>query len=212
MSVQDFKTQTLSSGAIWQAIGEAFRKLNPRWMMHNPVMFVVEIGSVFTTVDAVRLLAQGNASLFGFTMQIAVWLWLTVLFANFAEALAEGRGRAQAQALRSTRTETIARRIGPNGQIQTIAGTQLRKGDRVVVAAGETIPSDGTVIEGVASVDESTITGESAPVIRAAGGDTSAVIGGTRVLSDQIVVQITTNPGETFLDRMIALIEGDAFA
>lgn len=208
MSVQDFKTQTLSSGAIWQAIGEAFRKLNPRWMMHNPVMFVVEIGSVFTTVDAVRLLAQGNASLFGFTMQIAVWLWLTVLFANFAEALAEGRGRAQAQALRSTRTETIARRIGPNGQIQTIAGTQLRKGDRVVVAAGETIPSDGTVIEGVASVDESTITGESAPVIRAAGGDTSAVIGGTRVLSDQIVVQITTNPGETFLDRMIALIEG----
>ncbi len=208
MSVQELKSKTLSSKAVSQAIGEAFRKLNPRWMMHNPVMFVVEIGSIFTTIDAIRLLAEGNGSLFSFTLQIAIWLWLTVLFANFAEALAEGRGRAQAQALRSTRTETTARLIGPGGKIQIVPGTQLKKGDKVIVSAGETIPSDGTVIQGVASVDESTITGESAPVIRAAGSDTDAVIGGTRVLSDEITVLITTNPGETFLDRMISLIEG----
>lgn len=207
MSVHHLKSKTLSSQAVGQAIGEAFRKLNPRWMMHNPVMFVVELGSVFTTIDAIRLLAAGNDSLFSFTLQISIWLWLTVLFANFAEALAEGRGRAQAQALKSTRTETMARRIGQGGKIEVIPGTQLKKGDRVVVAAGETIPSDGTVVQGVASVDESTITGESAPVIRAAGSDTDAVIGGTRVLSDEITVLITTNPGETFLDRMITLIE-----
>ncbi len=208
MSIHELKSQALSSSAVSQAIGEAFRKLNPRWMMHNPVMFIVEVGSVFTTLDAVRLLIEGNASLFNFTLQIAIWLWLTVLFANFAEALAEGRGRAQAQALRSTRTETMARKIGPSGTIEAVPGTQLRVGDRVVVAAGEIIPSDGTIIEGVASVDESAITGESAPVIRAASGDMSAVTGGTRVLSDQITVQITANPGETFLDRMISLIEG----
>lgn len=208
MSVQELKTQTLSSSAVSQAIGEAFKKLNPRWMMHNPVMFVVEIGSVFTTLDAARLLINGNHSLFGFTLQIAIWLWLTVLFANFAEALAEGRGRAQAQALRSTRTETMANRIKSDGTVERVAGTQLKKGDRVRVVAGELIPSDGTIIDGAATIDESAITGESAPVIRAAGGDVSAVTGGTIVLSDEIVVEITANPGETFLDRMIGLIEG----
>ena len=208
MSAQELKVQPLSSGAIGQAIRDAFRKLNPRWMMHNPVMFVVEVGSVFTTLDAVRLLVDHKGSLFGFTLQIAIWLWLTVLFANFAEALAEGRGRAQAQALRSTRTETMARRVLADGRIETVSGTQLRKGDRVRVAAGDVIPSDGTVIEGTAAVDESAITGESAPVLRASGGDVSAVTGGTRVLSDEILVEITANPGETFLDRMIGLIEG----
>ena len=208
MSVEELKLQTLSSTAIGQAIGEAFRKLNPRWMMHNPVMFIVEVGSVFTTVDAVRLLAQGKASLFSFTLQIAIWLWLTVVFANFAEALAEGRGRAQAQALRSTRTETMARRLLADGTIQMVPGAKLVKGDRVRVQAGEIVPSDGTIIEGAASIDESAITGESAPVVRAAGSDMNAVTGGTRVLSDEIVVEISANPGETFLDRMIGLIEG----
>ncbi len=208
MSVQDLKSQTLSSSAVNQAIGEAFRKLNPRWMMHNPVMFVVEVGSVFTTLDALRLLLEGKGSLFSFTLQIAIWLWLTVLFANFAEALAEGRGRAQAQALRGTRTETMARRLNASGTFEMVPGTQLAKGNRVKVVAGEVIPSDGTIIEGAASIDESAITGESAPVVRAAGGDVSAVTGGTRVLSDEIIVEITANPGETFLDRMINLIEG----
>lgn len=200
--------ETQSGSMARQAIGEAFRKLNPRWMMHNPVMFVVEVGSVFTTLDAIRLLFTGQGSLFNFTLQIAMWLWLTVLFANYAEALAEGRGRAQAAALRSTRTETMAHRILAGGGEETIPGTALRKGDRVRVAAGELIPSDGTIVQGAASIDESAITGESAPVIRAAGGDASAVTGGTRVLSDEILIEITANPGETFLDRMISLIEG----
>lgn len=208
MSVQDLKSQTLSSSAIGSAIGEAIRKLNPRWMMHNPVMFVVEIGSVFTTLDVIRLAVAANHSLLGFTVQIAIWLWLTVLFANFAEALAEGRGRAQAQALRNARTETLARRIGPSGETILVPGTELKKGDQVMVSAGEIIPSDGTIIHGAASIDESAITGESAPVVRAAGGDVSAVTGGTQVLSDEILVEITVDPGETFLDRMIGLIEG----
>lgn len=190
-----------------QAVAESFKKLHPRWMVLNPVMFVVEIGSVFTTVDAVRYLIQGNHTLSGFTLQIAIWLWLTVLFANFAEALAEGRGQAQAAALRSTRTETTAKRL-VNGSVQMVSATELRKGDRVLIEAGDLVPGDGTVLEGTAAVDESPITGESAPVIRTSGGDNSAVTGGTRVISDHIVVEITANPGETFLDRMIALIEG----
>jgi K+-transporting ATPase ATPase B chain len=196
--------------AIWEwkivrrAILDAFLKLNPRKMMANPVMFVVEIGSVITTV----LLFKGGPA-FKFNLQITLWLWFTVLFANFAEAMAEGRGKAQADALRRARMETIANRlIGNNGQIEKVPSSKLRTGDLVFVSAGEFIPSDGEILEGVASVDESAITGESAPVIREAGGDRSAVTGGTRVLSDRIKVRITSNPGETFLDRMIALVEG----
>ncbi len=207
MAAQEAKWQEAPRSAVRQAIVDSFRKLNPRWMMHNPVMFVVEVGSVFTTADAVRLFIQAQSSLFSFTLQIAIWLWLTVLFANYAEALAEGRGRAQAHALRSTRTETIAKKLMPDGQIAEVPGTSLRKGDRVRVAAGEIIPSDGTIVHGAASIDESAITGESAPVIRAAGGDISAVTGGTRVLSDEITIEITADPGETFMDRMINLIE-----
>src|SRR5262249_3919251 len=145
---------------------------------------------------------------FGFNLQITLWLWFTVLFANFAEAMAEGRGKAQADTLRRAKSETVANRLLPGGLVETVPGSKLRIGDLVVVAAGEIIPGDGEVIDGVASVDESAITGESAPVIRESGGDRSAVTGGTRVLSDQIKVRITSNPGETFLDRMIALVEG----
>jgi potassium-transporting ATPase ATP-binding subunit len=192
---------------ISRAIGDSFRKLNPIMMMKNPVMFVVEIGSVITTILLIRDIMTGAPGI-GFDLQITLWLWFTVLFANFAEAMAEGRGKAQADNLRKTRTETTAHKLLPDGQTQTVAATKLRKGDIVVVSAGEFIPGDGEIIAGVASVDESAITGESAPVIREAGGDRSAVTGGTRVLSDQIKVRITSNPGETFLDRMIALVEG----
>ncbi len=191
---------------VKRAIGDSFVKLNPRLMMKNPVMFVVEVGALMTTVLAGRDLASG-AALGGFTFQITLWLWFTVLFANFAEAMAEGRGKAQADTLRKTKTETTARKV-INGKTETVAATMLRAGDVVLVEAGETIPGDGDVIEGIASVDESAITGESAPVIRESGGDRSAVTGGTKVLSDWIRVKITSNPGETFLDRMIALVEG----
>jgi K+-transporting ATPase ATPase B chain len=196
--------------ALWEwkivrnAIKDAFLKLNPRKMMGNPVMFVVEIGSVITTA----LLFKGGSA-FKFNLQITLWLWFTVLFANFAEAMAEGRGKAQAETLRRARSETMANRIlGDGARTEQVASSKLRAGDFVFVSAGEFIPSDGEIIEGVASVDESAITGESAPVIREAGGDRSAVTGGTRVLSDRIKVKITSNPGETFLDRMIALVEG----
>ncbi len=189
---------------VRRAILDALLKLNPRKMMGNPVMFVVEIGSVITTV----LLFKGGAA-FKFNLQITLWLWFTVLFANFAEAMAEGRGKAQADTLRKARSETIANRLtGNNGQVEKIPSSRLRAGDLCFVSAGEFVPSDGEILEGVASVDESAITGESAPVIREAGGDRSAVTGGTRVLSDKIKVKITSNPGETFLDRMIALVEG----
>jgi K+-transporting ATPase ATPase B chain len=188
---------------IRRAFFDAIVKLDPRTMMKNPVMFVVEVGSVVTT--ALLLREKQN---FAFNLQITLWLWFTVLFANFAEAMAEGRGKAQADTLRKARSETEARRLLPNGTIETIPSAKLRSGDVVTVSAGELIPGDGEVIEGVASVDESAITGESAPVIREAGGDRSAVTGGTRVLSDVIKVRITSNPGETFLDRMIALVEG----
>ena len=190
-----------------RALGDSFLKLNPVKMMGNPVMFVVEVGSVITTILLVRDIANGAPGI-GFDLQITLWLWFTVLFANFAEAMAEGRGKAQADNLRKTRTETTARKLLSNGQTQMVGAPQLRKDDIVIVSAGEFIPGDGEIIEGVASVDESAITGESAPVIREAGGDRSAVTGGTRVLSDQVKIRITSNPGETFLDRMIALVEG----
>jgi potassium-transporting ATPase ATP-binding subunit len=188
---------------IRRALVDAVVKLDPRTMMKNPVMFVVEVGSVVTTA----LLFREKQS-FAFNLQITLWLWFTVLFANFAEAMAEGRGKAQADTLRKARSETEARRLLPNGSTETVPSAKLRSGDVVMVAASELVPGDGEVIEGVASVDESAITGESAPVIREAGGDRSAVTGGTRVLSDVIKVRITSNPGETFLDRMIALVEG----
>ena len=190
-------------GAIW----DSFVKLHPRKMMGNPVMFVVEVGSVVTSVLLVRD-ALRHQGAFGFNLQITLWLWFTVLFANFAEAMAEGRGKAQAESLRKARSETVANRVLPDGKVEKIASSKLRSGDVVNVAAGEFIPGDGEIVEGVASVDESAITGESAPVIREAGGDRSAVTGGTRVLSDYIRIKITSNPGETFLDRMIALVEG----
>jgi len=199
--------------AIWdvkivqRAIWDSFVKLHPRKMMGNPVMFVVEVGSVVTTVLLLRDVVRHQGA-FGFNLQITLWLWFTVLFANFAEAMAEGRGKAQAESLRKARSETVANRVLPDGQIEKIASSKLRSGDVVNVAAGEFIPGDGEIVEGVASVDESAITGESAPVIREAGGDRSAVTGGTRVLSDYIKIKITSNPGETFLDRMIALVEG----
>ncbi|MGC1783672.1 MAG: potassium-transporting ATPase subunit KdpB [Acidobacteriaceae bacterium] len=192
---------------VRRAAFDSLVKLNPRAMMKNPVMFVVEIGSVITTVLLIQdVLAHRHALLFD--LQITIWLWFTVAFANFAEAMAEGRGKAQADALRRAKSETVARRITGNAGIEQVPSSQLRSGDVVLVSVGEMIPGDGEVIDGIASVDESAITGESAPVIREAGGDRSAVTGGTRVLSDEIRVRITSNPGETFIDRMIALVEG----
>ena len=202
------KSRSLFDSAIVsRAIGDSFKKLDPRWQARNPVMFVVEIGSVVTTGFFVYDLASHSGHP-GFDFAIAAWLWFTVLFANFAEAVAEGRGKAQADFLRRTKSDTIAKRLNDAGQATPVPSTALRKGDVVQVDAGDLIPADGDVIKGAATVDESAITGESAPVIRESGGDRSAVTGGTRVLSDQIVVKVTTNPGESFLDRMIALVEG----
>ena len=192
---------------IGQAVAGSFRKLDPRLQFKNPVMFIVEVGSLVTTIVWIQELVGGTGTPL-FTGQVAFWLWFTVLFANFAEAMAEGRGKAQAATLRKAKTETTAVRLLPGGQRETVGASSLRAADIVRVEAGQTIPGDGEIIEGVASVDESAITGESAPVIREAGGDRSAVTGGTKVLSDWIVVKITSNPGETFLDRMIALVEG----
>ncbi|HWN74133.1 MAG TPA: potassium-transporting ATPase subunit KdpB [Candidatus Udaeobacter sp.] len=189
------------------AIRDSIWKLDPRLMVKNPVMFVVEVGAVITLVVLVSNLFQHHGD-FRFGLQITLWLWFTVLFANFAEAMAEGRGKAQAETLRKARAETEARKLHEDGTTEMLPSSKLRAGDVVVVAACEFIPGDGEVIEGVASVDESAITGESAPVIRESGGDRSAVTGGTRVLSDEIKVRITSNPGETFLDRMISLVEG----
>jgi K+-transporting ATPase ATPase B chain len=193
---------------VRQAIVDSFRKLDPRVQARNPVMFVVLVGSAFTTFIFFRDLTDARPEDNLFAGLVAAWLWFTVLFANLAEAMAEGRGKAQAAALRKTRAETIANRRGAGGSIEQIPSSRLGVDDVVIVSAGEMIPSDGEIIEGIASVDESAITGESAPVIREAGGDRSAVTGGTRVLSDRIVVRITARPGETFLDRMIALVEG----
>jgi K+-transporting ATPase ATPase B chain len=195
---------------VRRAIYESFTKLTPRHMVRNPVMFVVLVGSVLTTLVLVEDIVSGRGNV-GFTLQLAIWLWFTVLFANFAEAMAEGRGKAQADALRSSRQQTLAKRMKTRGDrlnFTVVRATELRSGDYVIVKATELIPADGDVTEGVASVDESAITGESAPVIRESGGDRSAVTGGTRVLSDWLVIRITANPGETFIDRMIALVEG----
>ena len=190
-----------------RALKDSFFKLNPVTLMKNPVIFVVEVGAALTTVFLIRDVFVGAAGL-GFEIQIALWLWFTVLFATFAEAMAEARGKAQADTLRKTKTDAIANRLLPSGSFEKVPSSQLRAGDVVVASAGELIPGDGEVIEGIATVDESVITGESAPVIRESGGDRSSVTGGTKVLSDQIKIRITSNPGETFLDRMIALVEG----
>ncbi|MDE2125791.1 MAG: potassium-transporting ATPase subunit KdpB [Armatimonadetes bacterium] len=191
---------------VRRAVGDAIRKLDPRAVAKNPVMMVVEVGSALTASYWLYDLFSRNPDAL-FTGQITLWLWFTVLFANFAEAMAEGRGKAQADSLRRTRTETTARKL-VNGSELAAPASDLRKGDLVVCEAGDVIPGDGEVVEGIASVDESAITGESAPVIRESGGDRSAVTGGTRVLSDRIVIKITSNPGSTFIDRMIALVEG----
>jgi K+-transporting ATPase ATPase B chain len=191
-----------------QAVRDSVAKLDPRHQARNPVMFIVEMGSVITTGIAIIAAVRGQGSTLWFTAVIAVWLWLTVLFANFAEAIAEGRGKAQADALRATRTTTLAHRRSGADSIEDVPAAELQRGDTVVVSAGEVIPADGDVIEGAGSVDESAITGESAPVIREAGGDRSAVTGGTRLLSDQLVILVTQEPGRSFLDRMIALVEG----
>jgi K+-transporting ATPase ATPase B chain len=192
---------------VARATQASFAKLNPVTLLKNPVMFVVEVGAALTTVLLIRDLIAGAANI-GFQVQISLWLWFTVLFANFAEAMAEARGKAQADALRKTKTDVIAKRVAASGKVEQVGGSSLRVGDVVICDAGDIIPGDGEVIEGIATVDESVITGESAPVIRESGGDRSAVTGGTKVLSDQIRIRITSNPGETFLDRMIALVEG----
>ena len=195
---------------VMPAIGQAFVKLNPATLMKNPVIFVLEVVTALTTVLLVRDLVQHHAGV-GFTFQIVLWLWFTVLFANFAEAVAEGRGKAQADSLRKTRTETRAKRIlmPDNYEVyEGVSAEDLQAGDLVVCAAGDVIPGDGDVIQGIASVNEAAITGESAPVIRESGGDRSAVTGGTTVISDRIVIRITSSPGSSFLDRMIKLVEG----
>ncbi|MFI5202184.1 MAG: potassium-transporting ATPase subunit KdpB, partial [Candidatus Kapaibacterium sp.] len=195
------------SSIMKRAIVDALRKLDPRVLWKNPVMFVVEIGAVLTTISWISELSSN----FGqpvFSGWISAWLWFTVLFATFAEAMAEGRGKAQADALRKTKTETMAKQIGKDGAVAQVNATMLRKGDIVLVEAGDVIPGDGDAIDGIASIDESAITGESAPVIRESGGDFSGVTGGTRVISDWLKVKITSNPGETFIDRMISLVEG----
>jgi potassium-transporting ATPase ATP-binding subunit len=193
---------------VRRATKDSFVKLNPLTLLKNPVMFVVEVGAALVTLFLVRDVFTGTIEKQGFELQIALWLWFTVLFANFAEAMAEARGKAQADTLRKTKTDSMANRLLGSGKIETVPASKLRAGDIVIVSAGELIPGDGEVIEGIATVDESVITGESAPVIRESGGDRSAVTGGTKVLSDQIKIRITSNPGETFLDRMIALVEG----
>ena len=208
-----------------QAVSDAFRKLHPRYQVKNPVMFVVWVGSIVTTLLFVQAVIGNGEAPAGFILSIALWLWFTVLFANFAEAMAEGRGKAQADSLRRSRQEMTAKRLGTGeagfeqhavwnrthdepDRFSVISANELKKGDVVLVEANDFIPADGEVIEGVASVNESAITGESAPVIRESGGDRSAVTGGTKVLSDWLVVRITASPGETFLDGMIAMVEG----
>lgn len=201
--------KTLSKEMITQAVIDSFKKLNPVMMIKNPVMFIVEIGTFITFVLCVVPDAFGPSTVSrGYNVTVFLTLLFTVLFANFAEALAEGRGKAQANTLRKTKSDTIAKLLQKDGSIKEVSSTQLRKGDIVRVDAGELIPSDGEIIEGLASVDESAITGESAPVIKEAGGDFSSVTGGTRVVSDYIIVKVTTDPGESFLDRMISLVEG----
>ena len=202
------RSDIFSRELVIQAIWDSFPKLDPRLQLKNPVMFIVELGSLITTVIFFKDLAQGQSNQLWFVGTIAIWLWLTVLFANFAEAIAEGRGKAQANALRATRTTTTALRRSNDGHLEEVAAPDLQRGDVVIVEAGMVIPADGEIVEGVGSVDESAITGESAPVIREAGGDRSAVTGGTKLLSDRLVIEVTQEPGQSFLDRMIALVEG----
>jgi potassium-transporting ATPase ATP-binding subunit len=190
---------------VLQSCIESFKKLNPVYLMKNPVIFVTEVGAVITTFE---LLFRPEGGHVLFNLQIALWLWFTVFFANFAEAMAEGRGKAQADTLRKTRKQTYANRLKTDGSVEKVFSDILRKGDHVTVSATEIIPADGEIFEGVAMVDESAITGESAPVVREAGGDRSSVVGGTRVLTDQIRIRVTANPGESFLDHMISLVEG----
>jgi K+-transporting ATPase ATPase B chain len=203
--MEEKKVTIWQAGIIRSAVGGAFRRLDPRLLWRNPVMFVVEIVSVVTTIIAVNNLFHGGP--FWFNLQISLWLWFTVLFATFAEALAEGRGKAQAETLRKAQTEGYGRRVNADGQVEKVPALSLRKGDTVIIEDGEPVPGDGEIIEGVALVDESAVTGESAPVIREAKGDRSAVTGGTRILSGKVQVMITANPGETFLDHMIAMVE-----
>ena len=210
MAAQTRELSLFDPSIVRPVIWESFRKLSPRQVIRNPVMFVVEVGALLTTVELIHDLVSGQRSApLWFTGLVSLWLWFTVVFANFAEAVAEGRGKAQAASLRKMRKDVEARRV-VDGREESVPASALRKGDTVVVEAGQYIPGDGEIIEGIASVDESAITGESAPVIRESGGDRSAVTGGTKVLSDRIVVRITANPGESFLDRMISLVEGAA--
>ena len=205
------RTSALSKDLMVPAIADAFRKLSPRQQFRNPVMFVVFVCSVLTTILWLQALAGHGEAPTGFILWVAIWLWFTLLFANFAEAIAEGRGKAQAASLRGARRDVVAHKLSAvdkRNQITLVSASDLRKGDLVIIKAGEAIPGDGDVIDGAASVDESAVTGESAPVIRESGGDRSSVTGGTRVLSDWIVVRIASNPGESFLDRMIAMVEG----
>ena len=199
------KSDLWQTSQIKQAIFDSIPKLDPRRLWRSPVMLAVEMGAILTTLITARdLITGGNA---GFDGQISLWLWFTILFANFAEALAEGRGRAQAETLRQAKSEAIAQRLSANGSIEQVSALQLVKGDLVLAKDGETIPSDGEIVEGVALVDESAITGESAPVVREAGGDLCGVTGGTRVLSGKIKILITADPGKTFLDQMIGMVE-----
>ena len=201
------RSATFNSSMVNRALIDSVVKLSPRHMAKNPVMFVVEIGSLLTTFYLIRDFSSSTSSENVFALGVVVWLWFTVLFANFAEAVAEGRGKAQADSLRKTRAETVAY-VQRGDDVVEVPSSQLQLGDLCVVTPGQLIPGDGDIVEGIATVDESAITGESAPVVRESGGDRSSVTGGTRVLSDRIVVKITSRPGETFLDRMIALVEG----
>jgi len=199
------KRNLFDKAIIKQAVIDSFKKLNPKYLVKNPVMFMVAVGAALSTLFFLKNIFLGNFS--GFTFQIIIWLWFTVIFANFAEAVAEGRGKAQSESLRKTRTQTIARKLVDNLEVR-VSAADLRMDDLVVCETGDLIPSDGEVIEGVASIDESALTGESAPVIRESGGDRSVVTGGTKVISDRIIIRITANPGATYLDKMIALVEG----
>ncbi len=208
MSNKAYYVSAFNKKILKTAIIESFRKLNPKVMIKNPVMFVVEIGSVITTAILFKNLFLHDFKYMLFIVQITLWLWFTVIFANFAESISEGRGKAQAESLRKSKTEVIARLLKADGKEEKIKASMLRKGDIVICESNDIIPGDGEIIEGIASVDESAITGESAPVIRESGGDRSAVTGGTKVLSDKITIKITSNPGEGFIDKMISLVEG----
>ncbi|HYA68844.1 MAG TPA: potassium-transporting ATPase subunit B, partial [Acidimicrobiales bacterium] len=202
------KASLFERAIVKRALVEAFVKLDPRYMLRKPVIFVVYVGSIWSTVIFFWDVGSASSSENVFLGSVVVWLWLTVLFATFADAMAEGRGKAQADSLRRTRQESMAQVLQPDGSLMEKRSVELAVGDHCVIEAGQLIPGDGDVIEGMALVDESAITGESAPVIRESGGDRTAVTGGTRVLSDRIVIEVTAKPGETFLDRMISLVEG----